>query len=61
MLFNPDPKNPAHEVISSRIKNEETHPSVFYDNVEVSRTDSQTHVGLVIDNKLTFKIHITIN
>ena len=58
MLFNPDPKKPAHEVIFSRKKNEETHPSVFYDNIEVSRTDSQKHLGLVLDNKLTFKKHI---
>ena len=58
MLFNPDPKKPAHEVIFSRKKNEETHPSVFYNNVEVSRTDSQKHLGLVLDKKLTFKKHI---
>ena len=58
MLFNPDPKKPAHEVIFSRKKNEETHPSVFYDNIEVSRTDSQKHLGLVLDNKLTFKKHV---
>ena len=56
ILFNPDPKKPAHEVIFSRNKNEETHPSVFY-NVEVSRIDSQKHLGLVLDNKLTFKKH----
>ena len=42
----------------SRKKNEETHPTVFYDNVEVSRTDSQKHLGLVLHNKLTFKKHI---
>ena len=58
MLFNPDPKKPAHEVIFSREKNEETHPIVFYDNIEVSRTDSQKHLGLVLDNKLTFKKHV---
>ena len=55
MLFNTDPKKPAHEVIFSWKKNEETHPSVFYDNIKVSRTDSQKHLGLVLDKKLTFK------
>ena len=35
-----------------------THPSVFYNNVEASRTDSQKYLGLVLDNKLTFKKHI---
>ena len=58
MLFNPDPKKPADEAIFSRKKNEETHPSVFYNNVEVSRTDFQNHLGLVLDNNLTFKKHI---
>ena len=58
MLFNPDPKKPGHEVTFSRKENEEIHPSVFYVNVEVSRTDSQKHLGLVLDNKLTFKKHV---
>ena len=39
MLFKPDPKNPAYEVIFSRKKNEETHSIVFYNNIEVFRTD----------------------
>ena len=33
-------------------------PSVFYSNIEVSHTDSQKHLGLVLDNKLTFKKHV---
>ena len=41
MLFKPVPKKAEHEVIFSRKKNEETHPSVFYNNVEVSRKDPQ--------------------
>ena len=39
-------------------ENEETHTSVFYGNIEISRTDSQKHLGLVLDNKLTFKNHV---
>ena len=58
MLFNPNPKKPVHEVIFSWKKNEETHPSVFCDNIEVSGTDSQKHLSLVLDNKLTFKKHV---
>ena len=56
-LFNPNPKKPAHEVIFSRKRNEETHPSVFYNNIEVSSADSQKHLGLILDNKLIFKKH----
>ena len=57
MIFNPDSKKPAHGVIFSRKKYEVTRPSVFYNDIEVSRTDSQKHLGLVLDNKLTFKKH----
>ena len=32
MLVNLDPKNPAEVIFSSK-KNEETHPSVFYNNI----------------------------
>ena len=58
MFFNPGPKKLAQEVIFSTKKNEEAHPSVFYDKVEVSRTDSQKHLGLVFDYKLTFNKNI---
>ena len=57
MIFNPDSKKPAHGVIFSKKKYEVTRPSVFYNDIEVSRTDSQKHLGLVLDNKLTFKKH----
>ena len=58
MLFNSDPIKLAHKVIFSWKKIEETHPSVFYNKTEVYRTDSQKHLSLVLDNKLTFKKHI---
>ena len=59
MLFNPDPKKPAHELIFSTKKTyEEIHPSVSNNNIEVSRTDSQKHLGLVLDKKLNFKKHV---
>ena len=41
MLFNPDTKKPAHEVISSRKNNKVTHAIVFYSDIEVSRKDTQ--------------------
>ena len=62
MFFNPDPKKPAHEVIFSKKKKKELiHPSVFYNNVEVSRTDFQKHLGLLLDNKQFLKNIIRIN
>ena len=35
-----------------------TNEQWHYDNIEVSRTDSQKHLGLFLDNKLTFKKHV---
>ena len=58
MLFNPDPEKRVDEVIFSSKLNEETHLSVFYYNIEVSPAYSQKHLGLVLDNKLTFKKHV---
>ena len=58
MPFNPHPKKAAHKVTFFRKPNEETHPSFFYNNIEVSGTDSQKHLDLVLENKLTFKKHI---
>ena len=58
MLFNPDHKKSTYEVIFSRKKNEEAHSTIFQNNIEVSRADSQKHLGLFLDNNLTFKKHI---
>ena len=58
MLFNQDPKKTCAWSNFLQEKNEETHPSAFYDNIEVSCTDSQKHLGLVLNNKLTFKKHV---
>ena len=58
MLLNPDSKKPAHKVNFSKKKNEEAPASVFYNNIEFSRTDPQKHLGLVLDKKLTFKKNI---
>ena len=35
MLFNPDPKNPAQEVLFSRKKQAQIHPTINLNNVEV--------------------------
>ena len=58
MLFNPDTKKPAYEVISFRKNNKVTHASLFYNDIKVSRKDSQKNQGLVHDNKFDFKNHI---
>ena len=58
MLFNPDPKKPAQEVIFSRKKQFQSHPTIKLNNIPVERASSQKHLGLILDEKLNFKQHI---
>ena len=58
MLFNPDPSKPAQEVLFSRKKQVQIHPSVSFNNIQVERAPSQKHLGLILDEKLNFKQHI---
>ena len=45
-------------VIQSRKKNATTHPSLFFNNSEIKLSSNQKHVGLTLDNKLSFNEHI---
>ena len=58
MLFNPDPKKPAQEVLFSRKYQFQTHPTISLNNVRVERTTSQKHLGVILDEKLNFKQHV---
>ena len=58
MLFNPDPKKPAQEVIFSRKKQVQIHPTVNLNNVEVEKAPYQKHLGIILDEKLNFIQHI---
>ena len=58
MLFNPDPKKPAQEVLFSRKKQIQIHPTVSLNNIEVERAPYQKHLGIILDEKLNFKQHI---
>ncbi|MCJ8295911.1 MAG: hypothetical protein MJK15_16020, partial [Colwellia sp.] len=59
MEFNPDPTKQAYEVISSQKESSPIHPPLFFNNNEVSKATEQTHLGLILDSKLTFVNHIT--
>ena len=41
MLFNPDPKKPAQEVIFSRKKQSQNHPTISLNNIHVERATYQ--------------------
>ena len=51
MLFNPDPKKPAQEVLFSRKKQIQNHPTISLNNVQVERTTYQKHLGVILDEK----------
>ena len=52
MIFNPDLAKQAQEVIFSRKLKKPVHPYLTFNNSQVSQTESQKHLGLILDNKL---------
>ena len=58
MLFNPDPSKPAQEVLFSRKKQVQIHPTISLNNLQVERAPYQKHLGLILDEKINFKQHI---
>ena len=60
MSFNLDPSNEAQEVIFSRKAKKEYHPPLAFNNNNVPETNSQKHLGVVLDNCLSFEDHLKI-
>ena len=58
MRFNPDPHKPAQEVLFSKKKNVSIHAAISLNNIQVEKASYQKHLGLFLDQKLTFKHHI---
>ena len=58
MSFHPDPNKQAQEVIFSTKLKKFCHPSLRFNN-NVSQASSQKHLGLSLDNRLTFDEHLT--
>ena len=58
MIFNPDASKQAQEVIFSRKIKKTTHPPLVFNNAIVSQTNSQKHLGVTLDLKLTFEEHL---
>ena len=58
MLFNQDPSKPAQEVLFSRKKQVQIHPTISLNNIQVERAPYQKHLGLILDEKLNFTQHI---
>ena len=58
MLFNPDITKQAQEVIFSRKNIKKDHPVVYFNEAPVAHTACQKHLGMHLDEKLNFNIHI---
>ena len=58
MLFNPDTTKQAQEVIFSRKNIKKDHPIKYFNEAPVADTACQKHLGMQLDEKLNFHIHI---
>ena len=58
MSFNPDPSKQAQEVIFSRKCTKEDHPPIYFSDTPVTQTTAQKHIGMYLDKKLNYNIHI---
>ena len=58
MRFNPDLNKQAQEVIFSRKLKKVCHPPLRFNN-NVSQASLQKHLGLKLDDRLTFDEHLT--
>ena len=58
MSFNPDVSKQAQEVIFSRKQAKSVHPDLVFNNIPVHQTHCQKHLGVYLDMKLNFKLHI---
>ena len=59
MSFNPDPNKQATEVIFSRKNKKTIQPPLVFNNTLVSVASQQKHLGLILDEKLVFKDHVS--
>ena len=58
MSFNPDITKQSQEIIFSRKKNNASHPSLYFNNTPIQRKSVQKHLGLFLEEKLSFLEHI---
>ena len=58
MSYNADPTKQAQEVMFSRKNAQKTNPKIFFNNISISKVDSQKDLGLHLVSKLSFDMHI---
>ena len=58
MQFNPDPNKQANEVIFSQKSKVHSYPPFTFNNNDVKKCPYQKHLGIILDSKLDFNIHV---
>ena len=58
MIFNPDPNKQAQEVIFSRKINKINHPPSYFNQNLVKSSSTHKHLGMVLETKLDFNLHL---
>ena len=58
MSFKPDVNKQAQEVVFRRKIKSNMHPPLVFNDSIVSQANSQKHVGIILDFKLTFEEHL---
>ena len=56
--FNPDPNEQAQEVIFSRKINKIDHPPLYFNQNLVKSSSNHKHLGMVLDTRLDFNLHL---
>ena len=58
MRFNSDPKKQAQEVICSRKINKTDHLPLYFNENLVKSSSTQKHLGMILDTKVDFSLHL---
>ena len=58
MIFNPDISKQAVEVVFSSKIHKQNHPTLFFNGIEVAKKPFTKHLGLYLDEKLSFTTYI---
>ena len=58
MRFNPDPKKQAEEAIFSRKISKIDHLPLYFNENLVKSSSTQKHLGMILDTKLDFSLHL---
>ena len=59
MSFNPDPNKQPQEVIFSRKSKNMHHPPLIFNKSKFFQSKTQKHLGLILDNRLSFEEYLT--